>query len=69
MAMKSSIIIRKADTITDYDALLHIQTVIRNGRISNNNSYCNVTTFNDGIIVYANRKKSDIFTVVRSDIK
>lgn len=68
-AMKNNIIIHKDDTITDYDALLHIQIVIRGGRISDNDSYCSVTTFKDGVIVYANKKKSDIFTVVRSDTK
>ena len=63
---KSNIIIHKDDTITDYDALLHIQTVIRGGRISDSGKcYCYVTTFDDGINVYADKKKADIFTVVR----
>ncbi len=66
---KSDIIIHKVDSISDYDALLYIQAVIRGGRISNNNSYCSVTTFKDGVIVYADKKKSDIFTVTRSLIQ
>lgn len=66
---KSNIIIHKDDSISDYDALTHIQAVVRGGRISNNNSYCSVTTFKDGIIVYANRRKTDIFTVIGSGSK
>lgn len=65
---KNNIIIHKDDRISDYDALLHIQTVIRGDRVSDNGKcYCHVTRFKDGIIVYADHKKSDIFTVVRSD--
>lgn len=62
---KSNIIIHKDDCISDYNALEYIQEVIRSGRISNNGSYCSVTTFKDGVIVYADKKKSDIFTVTR----
>lgn len=62
---KSNIIIHIADGINNYDALAYIQEVIRSGRISNNDSYCSVTTFKDGVIVYADKKKSDIFTVTR----
>lgn len=63
----SDILIHKSDEISDYDALLHIQEVIKDGRVSGE-SYCRVTTFVDGFIVYAEKKKSDIFTVVkRSD--
>ena len=62
---KSNIIIHKDDCISDYNALAYIQEVIRCGRISNNGSYCSVTTFKDGVIVYADKKKSDIFTVTR----
>lgn len=62
----AEIIIHKADDITDYDALLHVQAVIRGGRVSKDGkSYCYVTTFHDGIIVYADKKKADIFTVKR----
>ena len=62
----SNIIIHKADDISDYEALLHVQTVIRDGRISKDGkSYCYVTIFSDDIIVYADKKKSDIFTVTR----
>lgn len=66
---KSNIIIHKADGISDYNALAYIQEVIRGGRISNNGSYCSVTTFKDGVIVYADKKKSDIFTVTRRVIQ
>lgn len=62
---KSNIIIHKDDCISDYNALAYIQEVIRSGRISNNGSYCSVMTFKDGVIVYADKKKSDIFTVTR----
>lgn len=64
--MMSNIIIHKSDSISDYDALLHIQTVIRDGRVSRNGEcYAYVTEFQDGIIVYADKKKSDIFTVTK----
>lgn len=62
----SNIIIHKSDCISDYDALLHIQAVIRNGRISRNGEcYAFVSEFYDGFIVYADKKKSDIFTVTK----
>lgn len=65
---KSNIIIHKDNNINDYEALTHVQAVIRGGRISDNGKcYCYVTEFKDGVIVYADKKKSDIFTVVRSD--
>lgn len=58
------IIIHKPDDVSDYDALLHVQTVIRGGRVSRNGEcYCYVTTFMDGFTVYADKKKADIFTV------
>ena len=64
--MMSNIIIHKSDSISDYDALLHIQTVIHDGRVSRNGEcYAYVTEFQDGIIVYADKKKSDIFTVTK----
>lgn len=60
------IIIHKSEDISDYDALLHVQTVIRDGRTSKGGtSYCLVTTFHDGFVVYADKKKADIFTVIR----
>ncbi len=66
----SDILIHKSDHISDYDALLHIQTVIRQGRISRNGEqYAYVTEFNDGFIVYADKKKSDIFTVTKRPMK
>ena len=64
----ADIIIHKAYGISDYDALLHVQTVIRGGRVSktkNGACYSFVTTFLDGFIVYANKKKADIFTVTK----
>lgn len=62
----SDILIHKPDDISDYDALLHVQTVIRDGRVSDNGRcYCYVTRFSDGFIVYANKKKADIFTVTK----
>ena len=60
----SDILIHKSDEISDYDALLHKQAVIRNGRVAGK-AYSRVTTFGDGFIVYADKKKSDIFTVVK----
>lgn len=64
--MANDILIHKSDAISDYDALLYIQSVIRNGRISNDGKcYCYVTEFKDGVIVYADKKKVDIFTVTK----
>ena len=64
--MADIIIHKKSDTMSDYDALLHVQTVIRDGRVSNNGKcYCYVTRFRDGVIVYADKKKADIFTVIK----
>lgn len=62
-----NIIIRTQDpAISDYEALLHVQAVIRDGRVSDNGkSYCFVTRFSDGIVVYADKKKADIFNVLR----
>lgn len=64
----ADIIVHKQDDISDYDALLHVQTVIRGGRISGSGTcYCYVTKFQDGVIVYANKKKADIFTVAKME--
>ena len=64
----TDIIIHKEDDISDYDALLHVQTVIRGGKVSRNGEcYCYVTTFTDGIQVFADKKKADIFTVVKEE--
>lgn len=66
----TNIIIHKSNAISDYDALLHIQAVIREGRISRNGEcYAHVTEFKDGIIVYADKKKADIFTVTKKLLK
>lgn len=65
----TDILIHKADNISDRDALSHIQAVIREGRISDNGRcYCYVTTFSDGFIVYASKKKADIFTVTNMNM-
>lgn len=62
----TDIIIHKEDNISDYDALLHVQAVIREGRISDNGRcYCYASEFYDGILVLADKKKADIFTVRR----
>ena len=64
--MADIIIHKKDETMSDYDALLYVQSVIRDGRISGDGkSYCYVTEFTDGVYVYADKKKADIFTVVR----
>lgn len=64
--MADIIIHKKDETMSDYDALLHVQSVIRGGRISGDGkSYCYVTKFTDGVYVYADKKKADIFTVIR----
>lgn len=66
----SNIIIHKSDCISDYDALLHLQAVIRQGRLSKNGEcYARVTEFPDGFIVYAEKKKSDIFTVTKRPMR
>jgi hypothetical protein len=60
----ADIIIHKPDDVSDYDALLHVQTVIRGGRVSKNGkSYGSVNLFPDGFVVYADKKRADIFTV------
>lgn len=63
---KSTIIIHKDDSISDFMALEYVQYVICSGRISSNGkSYCYATQFVDDIIVYADKKKSDIFYVTK----
>jgi hypothetical protein len=63
---KSTIIIRKDDSISDFMALEYVQYVICSGRISSNGkSYCRATQFANDIIVYADKKKSDIFYVIQ----
>lgn len=65
----SDILIHKPDTMSDYAALKYVQSVIASGRISQNGKcYTYVTEFSDGIIVYADKKKSDIFTVVQKPV-
>jgi hypothetical protein len=62
----ADIIIHKQDDVSDFDALLHVQAVISDGRISGNGTcYCYVTKFSDGFYVYADKKKADIFTARR----
>lgn len=63
---KSTIIIRKDDSISDFIALEYVQIVICNGRTSSNGkSYCYITKFANDVIVYADKKKSDIFYVTK----
>lgn len=48
------------------DILPHVAAVIRQGRISNNNNgYCYLTSFHDGVVVSAqqNNDSSDTLTV------
>lgn len=60
----ADIIIHKPDFISDYDALRHVLAVIKGGRVSDEGKcYCYVTTFYDGVIVFADKKKADIFNV------
>lgn len=67
---KLTIIIRKDDSISDFMALEYVQYVICNGRTSlNGKSYCCVTQIANDIIVYADKKKSDIFYVTKSPNK
>lgn len=63
---KSTIIIHKDDSISDFMALEYVQYVICSGRISSNGkSYCHATQLANDIIVYADKKKSDIFYVTK----
>ena len=60
----ADIIIHKSDLISEYEALKHALEVVRLGRISGENTcYSYITKFSDGFIVFANKKKADIFTV------
>ena len=61
---KERIIINIEDGIPQTEALSYVWNVIRNGRISKNGeSYCYVTTFQNGTVVIADKKKADIFNV------
>ncbi len=63
---KSTIIIHKDDSISDFMALEYVQYVICSGRISSNGkSYCHAAQLANDIIVYADKKKSDIFYVTK----
>lgn len=65
MDYKESIIIRNASDMPMADCLPYIETVIRLGRVSDDEkSYCFVTRFIDDVLVAANRRKcSDVFTI------
>lgn len=59
---KSTIIIRKDDSISDFMALEYVQYVICSGRISSNGkSYCRATQFANDIIVYADKRNQIYF--------
>lgn len=49
------ILIKFPDDITDEQAMAYVSTVIKQGKISKNNTkYCYVTVFSDGMRVSAN---------------
>lgn len=52
--------------VTPDEALAHVRLVIELGRISNNGKqYCYATSFNDGVLVFADQTRTgtDTFTV------
>ena len=56
-------IIINAEGVTDDMALHLVGDVIKQGKISNDNSqYCYVSIFNDGHRVYADKTKSGTYT-------
>jgi len=62
------IIIKNDTELKDFEALDVVRQVIMQGRVSGNEqeSYCYVTKFSDGIVVYADKLKcSDKFRVSR----
>lgn len=62
----SKLIIDNQSDLPDDKALLYVQTVIREGRISDSGKcYCYATRFIDGIEVYAVRNKSSDRFIVR----
>jgi hypothetical protein len=55
--------------ITDEEALEYVLEVIKGGRISKEGkSYCHCTLFNKKIVVLANKRKNDIFTIYDHEI-
>lgn len=65
--MSERIIVENRTELPMNEVLSYVKKVIRQGRISKNNTqYCYVTTWRDGIIVYTDKnKKSDRFVVER----
>lgn len=64
----ANIIINKREGVTDEEALYYVSHVVRQGKISDNgNCYCYVTKFYDGVVVLAEKKKADVFTVYKED--
>ena len=64
----SRIIINIEEGIDQQDAMQYVWEAMKEGRCSDNGrSYCFCSKFRDGTVVIANKRKADIFTVIRSD--
>ena len=62
-----SIIIRIGDDISDLIAVRSVVEVIRMGRISRDGEcYCFAAEFNENVMVFADKLKSDIFRVEKA---
>ena len=60
----NKIIINNKSKINDEKALNLVLSVIKMGRISQNNkSYCACTSFKNNIVILAQKRKNDIFTI------
>ena len=70
--MKSKIIIHNHSDLSDYDVLLYVNTVIKQGKISKTNEgdqYCFVTTFKGGITVCSGRRNNTYTFIIERRIE
>lgn len=64
----ADILIHKPDDMPDINAMQYVYAVIKQGRISDyGNCYCYVSEFSDGTMVFASKRKADIFSIKRKD--
>lgn len=65
----NKIIINNKTKLNDEEALKLVLLVIAEGRISGNGKcYCYATSFkNSKVVVYAEKRKNDIFTIVDNE--
>lgn len=70
--MKSKIIIHNHSDLEDYDVMVYVTTVIKQGKISkttNGEQYCFVTTFKGGITIYSSRRNNTYTFIVERRIE